>query len=231
VPPQIPPPSTSSSGGPAPLAPAPPPTSLAGYDPPPRAAPSVVPQVKPHRLKTVVVSALVVVVVLIVAAVGFLVIHGKFVEPPPYPAAAKAIPPASWVRTAASDGSFSVAFPTAGNVSTDSKNPSAQVLSWTDPKHPAFLVEGGNIGPHDPTREQDALDQALVGVDQDIDVTSTLTVPFQNHAARAVSGKDHGIAVKALAFFSGNSLYVLAVEGPTAVANADTFFNSFQAAA
>ena len=36
--------------------------------------------------------------------------------------------------------------------------------------------------------------------------------------------------MKALAFFNGNSLYVMAVEGPTAVANADAFFNSFQAA-
>jgi hypothetical protein len=60
--------------------------------------------------------------------------------------------------------------------------------------------------------------------------SSALTVPFQNHAALAVSGTDHGIPVKALAFFNGNSLYVLAVEGPTAVANADAFFDSFQAA-
>ncbi len=185
---------------------------------------------KRHRVKKVLVSALVVVAVLIVAAVAFFVIHGKFVVPPPYPEAAKAIPPASWVRTAAVDGSFSVALPTAGTASTDPKDPNSQTVSWTDPKHPAFLVEGGNVGPHDVSQEQDALDQALVAVDQDIDVTSTLTVPFQNHAARAVSGKDHGVPVKALAFFSGNSIYVLAVEGPTAVANADTFFNSFQAA-
>ena len=58
------------------------------------------------------VAAVMVVAVLIVAVVGFFVIHGKFVVPPPYPEAAKAIPPASWVRTAAGDGSFSVAFPT-----------------------------------------------------------------------------------------------------------------------
>ncbi len=187
--------------------------------------------VKRHRLKTVAVSAVVVVAVLIVAVVGFFVIHGKFVVPPPYPAAAKAVPPASWVRTTAGDGSFSVAFPTVGHVSTDPQNLNGQIVNWSDPKQPAFLAEGGNVGPHDPSREQDALDQALVGVDQDIDVTSTLTVPFQNHAARAVSGKDHGVPVKALAFFSGNSIYVLAAEGPTAVANADVFFNSFQAAA
>ena len=53
-------------------------------------------------------------------------------------------------------------------------------------------------------------------------------MPFQNHAARAVTGKDHGVPVKAIAFFDGNYLIVMAVEGPTAVANADAFFNSFQ---
>ena len=56
-------------------------------------------------------------------------------------------------------------------------------------------------------------------------------MPFHNHAARAVSGSlGHGIPVKALIFFSGNSLFVLAAQGTPAVANADTFFNSFQAA-
>ena len=79
-----------------------------------------------------------VVAVLIVAVVGFFVIHGKFVIPPQYPASAKAVAPANWVRTAASDDTFSVALPPSGNLTTDPQNPDAVVVNWLDPKNPAF---------------------------------------------------------------------------------------------
>ena len=65
---------------------------------------------------------------------------------------------------------------------------------------------------------------------KDAQITSSITVPFQSHAAHAFSGVlTGGVPLRGLAFFNGNTVYLLLVAGPIAIAQSDKFFNSFVA--